>query len=75
VEDCDQWTLVALAHGRLSTRGSFSPGEDNAKQLRLFRSIRQWSDLLKSSGFKRSEPVIAQDHDPTKNLLLEFVKA
>lgn len=67
-------SMVALAHDVFNA-GLFLPWEVNHQQVRRFRSIRAWSDYLVGAGFRRSERAIAQDHDPTRNLLLEFVKA
>ena len=38
-------------------------------------SMRDCTAYLTAAGFKRSQSEIAQAHDPTKNLLVEFVKA
>jgi SAM-dependent methyltransferase len=67
-------TFVALAHDVFNA-GVGLTWEENAAQVRLFRSIAQWSELLESAGFRRTERALAQPHDPTQNLLLEFVKA
>lgn len=67
-------TFVALAHDVFNA-GLFLPWEENHRQVRRFRSIRAWSEYLVAAGFRRSDRVLAQDHDPTRNLLLEFTKA
>lgn len=68
-----QDTLTALAHDVFNA-GILMSWEDNARQVRLFRSLRDWSAYLTAAGFKRSEKLLAQDHDPTQNLLAEYVK-
>ncbi|MBI3549608.1 MAG: class I SAM-dependent methyltransferase [Elusimicrobia bacterium] len=75
VDSKDQDTLVALAHDVFNA-GLFLPWKTNREQVRLFRSIGDWSRLLAASGFKRAERgPLSQKGDPTKNLLVEFVKA
>ena len=69
-----QERIVALAHDVFNA-GLFLPWKENHEQVRLFRSIRDWSGYLTAAGFKRSERALAQDGDPTKNLMLQFVKA
>ncbi len=66
-------SLVALAHDVFNA-GVKLAWEENAGQIRLFRSIRDWTAYLEAAGFKRSERLLAQDHDPTQNLLAEYVK-
>jgi hypothetical protein len=65
--------MVALAHDVFNA-GLMISWEETHRQVRLFRSIRDWTSYLTAAGFKRSERAIAQAHDPTKNLLVEFVK-
>jgi SAM-dependent methyltransferase len=74
--DCDtpaQTTLVALAHDVFNA-GLKLTWKDNHDQVRLFRSIRDWSAYLEARGFKKEEKALAQTGDPTKNLLLSFLK-
>jgi methyltransferase family protein len=68
-----QDTLTALAHDVFNA-GLLLSWEENARQVRLFRPLRDWSDYLTAAGFKRSERLLAQAHDPTQNLLGEYVK-
>lgn len=66
-------SLVALAHDVFNA-GVKLTWEQNAGQLRLFRSLRDWTAYLESAGFERSEKLLAQDHDPTRNLLAAYVR-
>jgi SAM-dependent methyltransferase len=68
-----QWALVALAHD-VYDAGLFLPWTVNHQQVRRFRSIPEWSEYLVAAGFQGSERRLAQAHDPTRNLLLEFVR-
>jgi SAM-dependent methyltransferase len=68
-----QDTLTALAHDVFNA-GLLLSWEENARQVRLFRSMRDWSSYLSAAGFKRSKKLLAQAHDPTQNLLAEYVK-
>ena len=73
VDGAKQWAMVALAHDVFNA-GLMISWEETHKKVRLLRSIRDWTSYLKAAGFKRSERTIAQAHDPTNNLLVEFVK-
>jgi SAM-dependent methyltransferase len=73
VDKPSQWSMVALAHDVFNA-GLMISWEETHRQVRLFRSIRDWTSYLNAAGFKRSEKALAQAHDPTKNLLVEFVK-
>jgi SAM-dependent methyltransferase len=74
VDSHKQDVLTALAHDVFNAGLKIS-WEENARQLRLFRSIRDWTSYLKAAGFKRSDRLLAQPHDPTHNLLAEYVKS
>jgi SAM-dependent methyltransferase len=73
VDSHKQDVLTALAHDVFNAGLKIS-WEENARQLRLFRSLRDWTAYLSAAGFKRSEKLLAQPHDPTQNLLAEYVK-
>lgn len=68
-----QNVLTALAHDVFNA-GILLTWEENARQVRLFRSQRDWTAYLAAAGFKRSEKVLAQDNDPTQNLLAQYIK-
>lgn len=74
VTDKTMDTFVALAHDVFNAGVKLS-WDDNARQVRNFRSVDAWSAYLRKAGFKRSEKRLAQLHDPTRNLLVEFTKA
>jgi len=74
VDDATMWSLVALAHDVFNAGVGLS-WDDNHRQVRRFRSIRTWSEYLVAHGFRSSGRTLAQDGDPTRNLMLEFVKA
>lgn len=74
VDSPEQDTLTALAHDVFNA-GLLIPWTDTARQVRLFRSQRGWTDFLEAAGFKRSEKLLAQDNDPTRNLLARYTKA
>jgi hypothetical protein len=73
VDGESQWALVALAHD-VYNAGIFLPWDANHSQVRRFRAIAEWKQVLEASGFQAAEPQLAQAHDPTRNLLLEFVR-
>jgi SAM-dependent methyltransferase len=63
--------LVSLAHAVFNA-GLGVPWDTNARELRHFRSIESWVDLLRRHGFTLVGPRLLQDHDPTLNTLLCF---
>jgi len=65
--------MVALAHDVFNC-GLGVPWEKNAQELRFFKSISYLEDYLAKQGFKRVGPQLAQEGDPTKNLLMAFEK-
>ena len=73
VDSAKQDTLTALAHDVFNA-GLLIPWADTARQVRLFRSLRDWTAYLEAAGFKRSERLLAQENDPTQNLLAEYTK-
>ena len=73
MDDPGQEALVALAHDVFNAGVSLT-WEANHAQIRRFRSIPQWTEYLEAAGFSTSGRSQAQAHDPTRNLLLEFVK-
>lgn len=73
VDSKKQDTLTALAHDVFNA-GLLIPWPETARQVRLFRSMRDWTSYLEAAGFKRSEKLLAQENDPTQNLLAEYIK-
>jgi hypothetical protein len=74
VDGESQWALVALAHD-VYNAGLYISWSENHAQIRRFRSIPEWREYLTAAGFAPTQSQLAQDKDPTRNLLLEFVKA
>ncbi len=73
VDSKKQDTLTALAHDVFNA-GLLIPWKETERQVRLFRSLRDWTAYLEAAGFKRSEKLLAQENDPTQNLLAEYTK-
>ncbi len=65
--------LVSLAHAVFNA-GLGAPWETNARELRHFRTIDAWVEILGRHGFTPVGPRLLQDHDPTINTLLAFRK-
>ena len=65
--------FVALAHTVFNC-GLGAPWKVNENEPRYFVSIATWSERLEQWGFRDTQKRLAQDHDPTKNLLMAFVK-
>jgi SAM-dependent methyltransferase len=66
VEGVDQAALVGLAHDVFNAGFGLS-WQTNAEQVRLFRSLDEWSAYLEGAGFAPSPRRLAQPHDPTRN--------
>lgn len=73
VDDATMWSLVALAHDVFNAGVGLS-WDDNRRQVRRFRSIRTWTEYLVAQGFRSSPRSLAQDGDPTRNLMVELVR-
>ena len=73
VADPQMDRFVALAHDVFNA-GVWLPWADNQAQLRNFRSKKGWTTLIEAAGFKHSDLVLAQQYDPTDNVLLSFEK-
>jgi SAM-dependent methyltransferase len=73
VDSTDMDAFVALAHDVFNAGLDLS-WEQNHAQIRNFRSVPQLTAYLEKAGFERAEPLLFQDHDPTRNALMMFVK-
>jgi FAD/FMN-containing dehydrogenase len=65
--------LVALAH-TVFNAGLGESWETNAKERRHFAPIGRWVDELQAAGLRDTGARLAQANDPTRNLLLAFIK-
>ncbi len=48
--------------------------ENNQKEKRFFKGLDHWIDVLSRHGFECDERRLLQDHDPSDNTLIAFVK-
>lgn len=71
VDSAQRDTLVALAHDVFNA-GLNVDWSVNARELRYFKSVPWIENYLSTHGFRQFGPRIAQQGDPTKNLLLAF---
>ncbi len=73
VTDLRMDRMVSLAHTVFNC-GLGAPWSVNAKERRHFVSIDTWIARLAAHGLVHTGPRLAQENDPTKNLLLAFEK-
>lgn len=66
--------MVALAHDVFNAGVRLS-WDENAAQVRHFRSVDDWIGYLGARGFRSLGRGLRQDGDPTDNELLAFVRA
>jgi len=66
--------IVGLAHDVFNA-GIFLPWEENAAQVRGFRSVADWTAWLGARGFEAIGERQLQAGDPTDNALLAFRRA
>ena len=66
--------LVSLAHAVFNA-GLGVPWDTNARELRHFRPVAEWIDILRRHGFEPVGPQLLQAHDPTLNTLMAFRRA
>lgn len=71
VVDEDMRAMASLAHAVFNA-GLGTPWEENARELRHFRSIDAWVERLQRHGLIPMGPRLLQAHDPTLNVLLCF---
>ncbi len=69
----DMRTFVSLVH-TVFNAGLNVSWENNGKELRHFISVDELTAYLKTQGFRFSGKGILQDHDPSLNTLLKFIK-
>lgn len=74
VVDEDMRAMAALAHAVFNA-GLGTPWEENARELRHFRSIDAWIERLQRHGLTQVGPRLLQANDPTLNALLCFRRA
>ncbi len=72
VADPSDDLIVALAHDVFNA-GVGIPWDDNARQVRAFRSVDGWSAYLEANGFQRLAGAELQAGDPTDNALVAFI--
>jgi hypothetical protein len=73
VTDTNMECFVGLAHDVFNA-GLLVPWSENAKEVRFFLSYENIVKALQSVGLRHMGPTLAQDGDPTKNLLAVFQK-
>ena len=66
--------FVGLAH-TVFNAGLGVPWEVNARELRHFAPVDEWSRRLAAHGFRDTGKRLYQAHDPSDNALMSFVKA
>jgi FAD/FMN-containing dehydrogenase len=66
-------TFVAIAHD-IYNAGTWVSWDTNQKELRHFRSTKVWKEKLKKFNLIKSGDDILQEHDPTINTLMHFIK-
>ncbi|MFT4624172.1 MAG: SAM-dependent methyltransferase [Myxococcota bacterium] len=70
-EGADLQAVVTLAHDVFNAgTGVDWPG--NQAELRHFRPLTEWFEVLARGGFVQSGDLLAQPHDPTRNLLVHY---
>jgi hypothetical protein len=80
--DCENnrlLTLISTAHSLYNAIAMDLPFEEEQTEIRNFKSLKDWIDLLKEAGLElephNDQLGVLQDGDPTKNTLLKFTKA
>lgn len=73
VTDPQMFAFVSLAHAVFNA-GLGAPWETNAAELRHFVSVGEWVARLGEAGLRDTGQRLLQDHDPSLNVLLAFVK-
>lgn len=69
----DMIVFVSLIH-TIFNIGSNVSQEENFTELRYFRPIKEWIEILNNQGFDYCGRTIYQDYDPSDNGLMLFTK-
>ena len=73
VRDEAMRTFVSLVH-TVFNAGLNESWETDRQELRHFRPVAEWVDYLQARGLRDSGLQLLQEHDPTDNVLLAFIK-
>lgn len=73
VADAYMNAMASLAHAVFNA-GLNVPWEVNQRELRHFRSVEEWIEILGRHGLRHTGARLLQSHDPTLNTLLAFCK-
>lgn len=71
--DSDMEAFVSLVH-TVFNAGLGVSWENNMNEKRFFNGLDHWINVLQKHGFELGEKQLLQDHDPSDNTLLAFVK-
>lgn len=71
VNDDYMRAMASLAH-TVFNAGLGTAWEVNAQELRHFRAINDWVNLMATHGFAAEDTRLLQDKDPTRNVLLSL---
>ncbi len=71
--DPDMVVFVSLVH-TVFNAGLGVSWENNMKEKRFFNGLDHWINVLQKHGLELEEKQLLQDHDPSDNTLLAFVK-
>jgi FAD/FMN-containing dehydrogenase len=66
-------TFVAIAHD-IYNAGTGATWEANENELRNFRSIHEWQEMLSGFGLQKKDTNLLQQNDPTDNTLMHYIK-
>lgn len=66
-------TFVSLVH-TVFNAGLDATWQDNLQEKRFFNGLDHWIDVMTRNGFTQTGGKLLQDHDPSANTLLAFVK-
>jgi len=67
------YSFASLIH-TVFNLGLDIPWEDDNNEVRNFESIDSWVSYLNAHGFSQEDDKLCQNHDPSLNTLIRFVK-
>lgn len=71
----DIFKLASTAHTVFNAIIAKSSEDEEAHEIRNFKPINYWIELLELDGFTAGSKRILQDNDPTLNTLIKFTKS
>jgi SAM-dependent methyltransferase len=72
--DNKDFEMAYIAHSVFNAVSAHLSLEEESNEIRNFKSIQEWIDILHSVGFQQQGDMLSQPGDPTQNTIVQFIK-